>query len=251
MTTVRDPLVTLAFDEGVALVQMADDQGRNALGEAFVEALVARLRAAAAAPEARVVLLLGLPEVFCSGAPRALLSELAERRLSPGDLTLPRVLLDLPLPVVAAMEGHAVGGGLCLGMCADIVLMAQESRYGANFMALGFTPGMGATRLLEHALSPAVATELLYTGELRRGDAFARCGGVNHVLPRAELRARALDIARSIAEKPRVCCEALKRALSLPRRRVYEEALGLETLMHTISFAREGVAADIGGRYGA
>lgn len=251
MSAARSGPVRLTLDEGVARVEMVDAAHQNSFGEPFVAALIEALDEAAAEASARVVLLLGLPEVFCSGAPRSLLTELAERRFSPSDLTLPRVLLDHPLPIVAAMEGHAVGGGLCLGMCADVVLMARESRYGVNFMELGFTPGMGATRLLEHALSPAVAHELLYTGELRRGEAFRGAAGVGHILPRGEVRARAEDIARRIAEKPRQCCVLLKRALSLPRRRSYEEALTLESYMHTISFARPGVIEDIGGRHGA
>ncbi|MEZ4433244.1 MAG: polyketide synthase [bacterium] len=230
--------VTLAVEDGVARVAMRDRAGDNMLGVAFVDALVAALHGAAADPTARVVLLEGLPEVFCAGAPPALLDDLRAGRAAPADLTLPRVFFDLPLPIIAAMAGHAVGGGLCLGLCADIVLLARESRYGANFMALGFTPGMGATAILEHALSPAIAHELLYTAELRRGDAFAGATGINHVLPRGEVVDRALDIALRIAEKPRDCVELLKRTLSLPRRRRYEAALTLETLMHTITFRR-------------
>ncbi len=237
--------ITLSVQHGVARVAMRDVAGRNMLGEAFVDALIDALGRAASDPEARVVVLEGLPDVFCAGAPPELLEALRAGRTAPADLTLPRILLDLPLPIISAMAGHAVGGGLCLGLCADMVLMARESRYGANFMDLGFTPGMGATALLEHALSPAVAHELLYTGELRRGDAFAGASGVNHVVPRAEVVPRAVDVALRIASKPRACVELLKRSLSLPRRRRYEAALTLETLMHTITFRRApGAGAD-------
>src|SRR5581483_7175690 len=105
---------------------------------------------------------------------------------------LPKYLLDFPLPVIAAMEGHAVGGGFALGLCADIVVVATESRYGATFMNMGFTPGMGTTRLLEHVLSPAMAAEMLFTGEHKKGSFFeGRCA----VLPRAELLAHAMSIA--------------------------------------------------------
>lgn len=228
--------ISLTVQDGVARVAMRDVAGRNMLGEAFVGGLIEALGRAAADPEARVVVLEGLPDVFCAGAPPELLDDLRAGRAAPADLTLPRLLLDLPLPIISAMAGHAVGGGLCLGLCADIVLMARESRYGANFMDLGFTPGMGATALLEHALSPAVAHELLYTAELRRGDAFAGAGGINYILPRAEVVPQAIDVALRIAAKPRACVELLKRSLSVPRRRRYEAALTLETLMHTITF---------------
>ena len=122
--------------------------------------------------------------------------------------------------------------------------MAEESRYGFTFLDLGFTPGMGTTRLLEHTLAPAIAHELLYTGELRRGAELAGTG-INHVLPRARVRARAEDIAARIAAKPRHALELLKRSLSARRRAAFEEARTTEALMHRVCFADPGLAARI------
>ena len=156
----------------------------------------------------RVVVLTGEGDTFSCGAPRELLLRLAAGEVRPTDILLPRLLLDCPVPVVAAMAGHATGGGFALGLAADIVLIGDDSRYGFTFMNLGFTPGMGTTRLCEHVLSAAVAHELLYTGELRRGRAFAG-SGINHVLPRHEVEAAAQDIAARIAEKPRQAVAAL------------------------------------------
>ena len=124
----------------------------------------------------RVVVLTGEGDTFSSGAPRELLLRLAAGEVRPTDILLPRLLLDCPVPVVAAMAGHATGGGFALGLAADIVLIGDDSRYGFTFMNLGFTPGMGTTRLCEHVLSAAVAHELLYTGELRRGRAVRGIG---------------------------------------------------------------------------
>jgi polyketide biosynthesis enoyl-CoA hydratase PksI len=134
------------------------------------------------------------------------------------------------------MAGHATGGGFALGLAADIVVMAEESRYGFTFMNLGFTPGMGTTALCEHVLSPAVAHELLYTGELRRGARFAG-SGINHVVPRHDVERVAFDVASRIAEKPRQSIAALKRTLSLPRRQAFEQSITHESLMHQITFA--------------
>jgi len=173
--------------------------------------------------------------MFSSGAPRVLLEQLAQGALEPHDIQLPRALLTCPVPVIGAMTGHAIGGGFALGLAADIVLIARECRYGFSFMDLGFTPGMGVTRLCEHVLSPALAHELIYTGELRRGAELAASGGINYVLPAAAVRARAMDVARRIAGKPRAALEALKRTLTLPRRRLFEETITLETLMHQVT----------------
>jgi polyketide biosynthesis enoyl-CoA hydratase PksI len=228
-------MVGLSCADGIARVSLDDPVHANALDEETVAALRDALASAGRDPRTKVVVLLGGDDVFSHGAPRELLARLARGEASPSDILLPRALLDCPVPVIAAMAGHATGGGFALGLAADVVVLARESRYGLTFMDLGFTPGMGTTRLCEHVLSPAVAHELLYTGERRRGADLARAGGLNHVLPRAEVVPRALDIAARIADKPRPALELLKRTLSLARRRAFEESLTLESLMHLLT----------------
>lgn len=238
--------ISLHEEHGVATVRMADEVGRNELSGPFVAELEAALAEASAA---KVVLLCGLPTVWCGGASRGTLEGLMEGRLLATELLLPRCLLELPVPVVAALAGHAVGGGLALAAAADLCFAARESRYGANFMDLGFTPGMGSTRLLEHMFTPAVAHELLYTGELRRGADFT--GGFNAVLPRARVEEHARSVALRIADKPRASLVLLKRTLALPRRRAFEAARTLESLMHDLSFHAPGLRARLEGAFHA
>lgn len=243
-----NPRVTLVRDDGVAIVTLDDPSSNNAFGERMVMELRACLAEAHAEPECKAVVVCGSPDVFCSGAPRELLVKLTQGDVQPAEIALAAALLDVPIPTIAAMEGAATGGGFALGLCADIVVLARESRYGATFMNMGFTPGMGMTRLLEHVLSPAVAHELLFTGELRRGADFDG-RGVNHVLPRIEVRARALDIARRIADKPRKALELLKETLARPRRDAFAAARIDEERMHTITFADEGTRARVEREY--
>jgi polyketide biosynthesis enoyl-CoA hydratase PksI len=187
--------------------------------------------------ECRVAMLTGLPEYFSTGATREALQDIASGKLAPTELILGRRLMSLPMPVIAAAEGHAIGGGLALMMSCDLAVIAEESRYGANFMTMGFTPGMGTTRLLEYAFGPAMAHELLYTADLWRGTRFVNSRGINGVLPRQDVRQHVLLLARAIAEKPSANLQRLKRVLSLPKRQAYEEAITQESLMHEISFA--------------
>ncbi len=242
-------LVEVEREDGLAIVTMNDAAGRNALGETMVRELGRRFAALSADGTCHAVVLCGTSEVFSSGAPRELLIRLASGDLSPADVALASTLLDVPVPTIAAMEGHATGGGLALGLCADVVVVAKESRYGATFMNMGFTPGMGMTRLLEHVLSPAVAHELLYTGELRRGDAFEGRSGINHVVPRVDVRARALDIARRIGDKPRHALTLLKRALSAPRRAAFAHAHDEEQRMHRACFSLPETISRIEGEF--
>ncbi len=229
-------MVRLTIGDGIARVTLADPRSGNALGEEMVHALQGAFAAIDRDAGVRAAVLLGDGDTFSRGAPQELLLRLAAGAVRPADIVLPKVLLDCAVPVIAAMAGHATGGGFALGLAADIVLIGEDSRYGFTFMNLGFTPGMGTTRLCEHVLSAAIAHELLYTGELRRGSRFTG-SGINYVLPNDTVEGTAFDVAARIAEKPRHAVVALKRTLSLPRRRAFETSLTHESFMHQITLA--------------
>lgn len=235
---------------GLAVVRMRAERTKNAMTPRFVSDLLAAVRHAALAPTTKVIVLEGLPEVFSSGASPELLRAFSRGELQPTEISLPRALLDLPVPLVAAMEGHAIGGGLALGLCADIVVIARESRYGATFMDFGFTPGMGTTQLLFHVVSPAVAFEMLLTGEPKKGSSLANAG-FNAVLPRAEVVPHCRALAERIADKPRLAIEVLKRTLAMRRRRAFEETYTTETLMHHATFGKEEVLLRIEELHGS
>lgn len=244
------PVSLTVDDDGVAVLRMQDEAGKNAFSRGFVAALTAAFDEVAARRDVKACVLAGLPSVFCAGGDREVLLGLADGSIAPYDLSLTRALLEVPVPTVAAMAGAAVGGGLVFGLACDMVVMARESRYGANFMDLGFTPGMGSTRLLQYAVGEYVAAEMLFGGQYFRGEHFVGRGQVNAIAPRAEVEARASDIARRIADKPRPALLLLKRALALPRRRAFEEARTVESMMHEVCFADPAVLARIRENYG-
>ncbi len=230
------------LEDGITLLHLNDREGKNTFSEPFIEELMASLTELGQDRETRVCIIRGLEEVFCAGASQEVLADLAGGAMTASDILLPKFLLDLPMPTIAAMEGHAVGGGLAMGLCCDVVLMARESRYGASFMNMGFTPGMGSTRLIQLAFGEYLANEMLFGGQLFKGSHFEGRGSINAVLPKDKVWKRALRIARGFAEKPRGSLETLKRYLSLPRRQAFEETRTVETLMHQVSFAQPETA---------
>ena len=243
-------LVSLTMEEeGIAFLSLQDEAKRNAFNEPFIAQLLACLAELAEMEEAKVCIFRGLPEVFSAGADQELLLELADGKMAASDIILSRIVLDLPIPTIAAMEGHAVGGGLALGLCCDLVLMARESRYGCSFMNMGFTPGMGITRLLQLAVGDYVANEMMFGGQFFKGAHFESSAGINYLLPKAKIEGKALQLARRIAEKPRPALVTLKSYLSLPRRRAFEETRTIESFMHQLSFARPETAAYIRENY--
>jgi polyketide biosynthesis enoyl-CoA hydratase PksI len=109
-------------------------------------------------------------------------------------------------------------------------------------MNMGFTPGMGTTRLLQLAVGEYVASEMMYGGQFFKGAHFESSAGVNYVLPRDQVFPKALELAQRIAEKPRMALTLLKRALLQPRRQALEEALTEESRMHRLCFDRPETA---------
>lgn len=219
-------MISIERDGDVATIRMREAALTHAVVDGLWQAFAEVQRSA------HCIVLAGQPDVFSSGAAREVLDDLVTGRRETGELLLPRVMLDCPVPCISAMRGYAIGGGFALGMAADIIVMAAEARYQLNFMDLGFTPGMGVTALLEHALTPAVAHELMFTCEARRG----RDLRVNHVVAAIDVEPLAQSLAARIAEKPRDMIVALKRTLSIPRRQAFEAARTQEALMHALAF---------------
>lgn len=241
--------VTLTQDEGIAVLTMQDVPNRNAFTEPFVDRLLERFREVSEDRETRVVILCGLEDIWCAGAHQDLLLELAEGDMDAGDILLSKALLDVPIPVIAAMEGHAVGGGLALGLCCDILVMARESRYGCSFMNMGFTPGMGITRLLQEAVGEYIAREMMFGGQIFRGSHFESRSGVNYVLRKEKVFWKAQQVARRIAEKPRFALETLKGDLTIRHRQLFEETRTREAGMHRLCFGRPETAERIKENY--
>jgi polyketide biosynthesis enoyl-CoA hydratase PksI len=236
---------------GVAAVRIATDE-EPWLGDDFMDRWDALARAVAGDQAIRVVLIEGGLRHFCAGArEESLLAADAPRAVSAYAAALPERLLAFPLPTVAAMAGHAVGGGLLVGLWCDAAFFAEESLYGANFAALGFTPGMGSTAVLEDAFGGPLAREMLYTGRLLKGRELSEGFGRRRVAPRAEVRARALQLAEEMAAAPRATLLELKSLVAARRRDQRGPALAREAEAHRRVFALPGTARAIAERYPA
>ena len=223
---------------GISCLKMDDAKARNVFSAQFITEFLHALDELERERRTKVLILCGLQDVFCGGAEKQALLDLCEGKAAARDLVICERLLALPFPIIAAMEGHAIGGGLAVGFCCDIVIAARESRYGAVFMSLGFTPGMGCTTLLAELVGPFLANEMMFTGKRFRGSELEGRGThVNYILPRTEVLTKARDIAEQIAEKDGRSISLLKHALSLKKKKLLIDARHQEDLMHRISFS--------------
>ena len=249
MSETKRSRIQLSVEDGVAELWMRDEAGKNAFSRAFVAEMLETLDTLSRDESAKVCVLRGLPEVFSAGGDQGVLLDLAEGRIAPYDLELTRNLIELPIPTIAAMEGSAVGGGLIFGLACDMVVMARESRYGTNFMDLGFTPGMGTTGLLQFAVGDYLASEMMYGCQYFKGKHFEGRAQVNYVVDRAKVLRQAAKIAARLSDKPRFAIELLKRQLALPRRLAFERARTAESMMHQVCFAAPQTRARIRENY--
>jgi len=153
---------------------------------------------------------------------------------------------DLEVPVLAAVNGPAIGAGLCLALACDLRYAAPTARFSVPFLALGLHPGMAATYLLPEAVGMARAREMLYTGRVVGASQAVELGLINRVLPAEGLVEEVLDVAASVAAAAPVAVRLTKAALRHGPRS-YAEALEWEALAQPVTMAshdlQEGLRA--------
>lgn len=201
----------------------------------------------AAGNVARAIVLCSEGKHFCAGAD---FSGRSGSLSSQPELHLYDVairLFDQPLPVVAAVQGAAVGGGLGLALAADFRVATAESRFSANFALLGFHQGFGLSATLPHVVGNQAAADLLYTGRRIDGETAGRIGLVDHVVPAEELRSRAVALAEEIGAAAPLAVRSIRQTsrgelTERVRAVLHRERAEQERLQQTQDW-REGVSA--------
>jgi polyketide biosynthesis enoyl-CoA hydratase PksI len=149
------------------------------------------------------------------------------------------------------MRGHAIGGGLLLGLYADLPLLSERSVYAANFLGYGFLPVMGASWLLPYRLGPVLGAEVLLGAARHRGAELGARGVPLRVLPHDEVEPAAERLAHRIADAPRATLVHAKAVLAAEWRRLSEQAFERELPGHLETLRLPEVRERVTSRYGA
>ncbi len=187
------------------------------------EAAVAEIKAHA---ETRVVLLTGKGKAFSGGGRLEMIEELGRGAWSRNREYMLQFynrylsLLQLDVPVVAAINGAAVGAGLLVALSADIRIASETAKMGVNFLKIGLHPGLGGTYTLPLLIGYPRAAELFYTGKLITGREAEAMGLVNRAVPAESVLTEALAMCEEIAANAPVATRVLKRNL---RNRIFRE----------------------------
>ena len=242
----RDSVALLTLNRADALNALTPAMGREFRG-AFSEA---RERGA------RAIVLTGGGRAFCAGGDLREMRRLAEKEgrleaffdeplhLIHGCI---RIIRETPLPVVAAVNGIAVGGGCNLALACDLVLAAESAQFGQAFIKIGLTPDCGGTFILPRLIGLKRAAELLMTGDTVDAKQAAEWGMINRVVRDEELMREALSLAERLASAPTVALARIKQLLEQSATSDYNAQLDLEHKAQIQSGQtkdfREGVAA--------
>jgi enoyl-CoA hydratase/carnithine racemase len=254
MADMADAPVLFHRDDTIGVITLNRPDNRNSMTPELLDefaAVVARVRAD---HELRCVVITGRGSCFSAGADfrSQVQRQGTGRALQPHERSYAMYapflsVLDIEVPVIAALNGHAVGGGFGLALVCDVRIASRESRYGANFVRLGLHPGLGISYLLPRLVGVSRAAEMLLTGRLVQGDEAERIGLASSAVAGDQVLPRAMDLARDIAANAPIAVRTTKRSLYQgldwrPREAALHEALVQAETLATDD-VKEGIAA--------
>jgi enoyl-CoA hydratase/carnithine racemase len=248
-------------DGAILTITLNQPERRNPISDMdMVEALLEAVEAADADVSVRAVILTGAGAAFSSGGDvkKMVAGGGGVRDKSPvqtrrnykwGIQRLPMAFQELEVPVIAAINGAAVGAGCDLACMCDIRIAAESARFAESFVKLGIIPGDGGAWLLPRIIGFSRATELALTGEMINAQEALACGLVSHVVPDADLMAAARAIAEKIAANPphavRMTKRLLRQAQTATLANILEMSAAMQSIAHTTQDHDEAINAFI------
>lgn len=215
---------------GVATVSLNRPEQRNALGAMMVDELADAIAWADADERVRVIMLRGEGKDFCAGADLKALSEMMEAGVEEqledadalGDLFM--IMRRVETPVIAAVHGHAIAGGCGLATACDIVLAADDARFGYPEVKIGFVPAM-VIAMLRRAVGEKRAFDLVATGRIIDAGTAERYGLVHHVFPSKEFEKQADAFVEELADRSYTAVALSKRLIYQTEHHSFEAAI--------------------------
>lgn len=228
--------IRVEISDGVGVLVLNRPESLNALtsqvGQEFKSA-IAELKSRGA----RAIVITGAGRAFCAGGDIREMQKIAERE---GKVTAffdePLRLLNecillirqTPVPVIAAVNGFASGGGCNFALACDVVIAAESAKFNQAFIKIGLVPDCGGTFILPRLVGWRRATELLMTGEVTTAARALEMGMINAVVPDDQLMSQAMAMAKQLAQAPTAAIGQIKKLLEASAVNNYESQLELE-----------------------
>ena len=227
----------------VAIALIDRPKALNALNSEVLNDLNTLADTVNADPEIRVLIISGSGEkAFVAGADIGEMSSLSKTEgeaFGKKGNDVFRKIETLPIPVIAAVNGYALGGGCELSMACDIRIASDTAVFGQPETGLGITPGFGGTQRLARLIGPGMAKQLIYSARNIKADEALRIGLVNAVYPAEDLMAAAEKLAETIARNAPIAVRACKKAINEGLEQPMDEAIVLEEKLFGSCFETE------------
>lgn len=251
-------LVSYERDGAIVTLTLNDPDQRNPISDpAMIEALLAVLARLEADPEARVAILTGAGSAFSAGGNIKKMGQAGglndplpvrtRANYKKGIQRIPLAFAALEVPVIAAVNGAAIGAGCDLACMCDIRIAGRSARFAESFVKLGIIAGDGGAWLLPRIVGFSKASEMALTGEMLDADAALASGLVSRVVEDGDLLSAAREVAARIAANPPYAVRMTKRLLwegqSASLAGLLEMAASMQALAHATADHREAIAA--------
>lgn len=219
----------LARDGAILTITLNRPEVKNASNARMEQELCRVFTEVNEDPETRVVILTGAGDVLCGGGDFAYIREMMDTPSKmfdalPAAKRLVFSMLDCGKPIIAKINGHAIGLGATLALFCDVTFAAEHAKIADPHVAIGFVAGDGGAVIWPQLIGYNRAKEYLFTGEALLAPEAARIGLINHAVPAAELDARVLAYARKVAAMPPRAVQWTKASINI----------GLKQLAHSI-----------------
>jgi 2-(1,2-epoxy-1,2-dihydrophenyl)acetyl-CoA isomerase len=208
-------------ENGIAIITMNRPEKRNAMSQGIFQGIATSVEDAAKDEEIKVIILTGTGDAFCAGADvKAMAAGELQRREPPPDQPqpVPRApftmqFRECPKPIIAAMNGFAVGVGLDLALACDIRIASDKARFTVGYVRRGMVPAAGSAWYMPRLMGMDRALKVILTSEMIDAEEAEKLGLVTMVVPHDELESASIEIAEQIAKAPMLAVQAAKRAV--------------------------------------
>ncbi len=234
-------LVETTLDgHNVALLRLNRPEARNALSPETMEQIAAELERLDPDPEVRCIVIAGSEKVFAAGADIKALSErsFADSLRHPAASFWRRVAA-VKTPLVAAVSGFALGGGCELALACDLIVASETARFGQPEITLGIIPGGGGTQRLARTIGKQMAMEYVLTGRQLDAEMAQEMGLVNKVAKKSRWLDEAMELARTVAERPPIAVRLAKQAVLAAEETALTAGLENERRLYEMAMATE------------
>ena len=244
----QDSLIVEHPSDDIVVLKINRPQVRNALNLEVRTRLADEITRCGADKAVRCIIVTGSDVAFAAGADIAEMADAGPVEVMARNVQKYwRTIMECPKPLIAAVEGFALGGGLELALCADIIVAGEGARLGLPEVKIGILPGGGGTQKLARLIGRQRAMLLVLTGRMLTASEAFNMGIISELAPTGQALSRALEIAREIAAMPAIAVTQIKEIINAGLNAPLDTALMLERKAFQLQFAtldqKEGMRA--------